>query len=185
MLLCASISHAAPPLVYHSPADDGALAPPFEIVPGVQTLFLYIEAGSIESITGAPCFDGDGDEICGFDLALLTENGTLIQSFMPSPNIVFAQPSPTQLRMNGLNLTPAGPPTPIRLGTLVVDTSGGAVGRVRIVAPSAVVDAGLRRELFEPITIPEVGLGSGLAGGVMLLVCLGRRRLAAGREGAR
>jgi hypothetical protein len=185
LLICASIGYAAPPLVYHSPGDDGALAPPFEIVSGLQTLFLYIDAGPIESVTGAPCFDGDGDEICGFDVALVTENGTLIQSFSPSPNIVFAQPTTTQLRMNGLNLTPAGPPAPIRLGTLVIETSGSSIGRVRIVTPSAVVDAGLSPESIEPVTIPEVGLGSGIAGGVMLLISLGRRRLAAGREGTR
>jgi hypothetical protein len=167
---------AAGPVVYHSPADDGLGGPPLVLDPGIHSIFLYLSVGLAQTAAGTACFDGDGDEICGFDVALLAENGSVIQSFTPTGNVVSAQPSPTELRLNGLNLQPTGAVSPIRIGTVVVDVPPAVVGQVSVVSPSAIVDAGLTRVLIPPIPVPEPGSVCGLLAGAGLLAILDRRR---------
>jgi hypothetical protein len=46
---------ASPPVVFHSPADNGVdPGPPHALVPGVQTLFLYARPGPVASHASKP-----------------------------------------------------------------------------------------------------------------------------------
>lgn len=164
--------------VYHSPGDDGVSpGPGAEISVGAgQTLFVYISGGPSPTSSGERCHDGDGDELCGYELVLTGQGGLTLSGFTPDPaaNIV-ANLSGNELRLNDLDTTTPSP-GPRRIGELVVDAPASGVLEL---SSGEAIRADLSSDVLPMSTIVAVPeptrlalLGSGLA----WLSCLLRRR---------
>ena len=108
------------PGLYHSPNDDGVSGGVPGFVPAGQTvtLHLYLDVGSVASTADA-CYQGDGDELCGY-LIRLSASGLNLQSFTPAdPDILFNLASP-QIDLSGGDFE-FGELGPTKLGDLVID----------------------------------------------------------------
>ncbi len=165
--------------VYHSPNDDGV--PGSTQIPsgGVQSVYLYIDGGPGAS-AGNACNDGQGDEVCGFDLEVTGLNGLTLSSFNADAGAnLLVNFSASSMKVNGLD-TESPTTGPHRIGELLVNAAVG--GEVELTS-GEVVGADLGSELLSTatlVTVPEPGhlllLGSGLG----LLVVLTRRRAGRG-----
>jgi len=127
--LLALPASAAPPVVYHSPNDDGVNpGGPVQVPSLVQTtIHLYIDGGSTASPSD-PCFQGTGDEVCAWNLTLAGQSGLSLVSFTPSGAVV-SNLSGGVLRANRLDpLT--GALGPVKVGDLVVEGFGDLGGRL-------------------------------------------------------
>lgn len=168
------------PAVYHSPGDDGVPAPPgFEIPPSAsETLHLYLDGGGDRSSEPA-CYQGTGDEVCGFELSFEAQGGLVIVDFVADAQVTSTQTATSLDLMGGDPWR--GEVGARKLGDLTVDSSfAGSL----VLLPSQSVDASLALQAIPTSTIPEPGFGIGL----VVLVLAGaaaarRRRLAA--HGAR
>ncbi len=167
---------ATPPVVYHSPADDGSNpGSPFEISPvGQTTLHLYIDGGPTPS-PSEPCHAGTGDEVCGWDLLMQGSIGTLdLVSFVGTGDVVFNL-NGSSLRFNGGDFG-NGTLGPSKIGDLVVEgTTGGTLDLML----SKSVTSGLAVATIAQttvITVPEPGLPLSLISGASLLGILSRLR---------
>ncbi|MCR9098226.1 MAG: SGNH/GDSL hydrolase family protein [bacterium] len=89
LLLASSSALAGTARVYHSPADDGVVPGTLPIEPGLPfvTLFLYVDAGPATTLSGTPCVDGDGDELCAFEFTLQTTGDATLVGFVPDPAV--------------------------------------------------------------------------------------------------
>jgi len=171
-LFVAGASNAAPPMIYHSPADDGVdPGAPFEIPALVQTtLFLYIDAGTNASLAD-PCHQGSGDEICWWDLTLEGRDGLGLVSFIGSAGVV-SNLTPSSLVFNGGDVN--GTLGPTKIGELVVD---GNAGGLLVLLPGQIVSSALNIAPVAQsalVTIPEPGQ-TGLFAGVAWLWALRHR----------
>jgi hypothetical protein len=61
--------------VYHSPNDDGLTGSTQIPAGGMQPVYLYIDGGAVASGVGSACNDGQGDEVCGYDLEVTGLSG--------------------------------------------------------------------------------------------------------------
>lgn len=167
---------AAPPAIYHSPADDGFPANgPVEIPSGApHTIYLYLDGGETAS-PETRCSDGSGDEICAWDLALEAFEGLVIESFVPESDTI-ARTTSTTIRMNG------GDPWRGTLGRQrlgVIEVTGGPLGSRLDVMPSAAVASDLSVETVSQSTliiVPEPRTLASLISGGTALAALGHRR---------
>ncbi len=166
---------ATPPALYHSPNDDGVSGGVPAFVPEGQTvtLHLYLGVGSVAS-TADPCFQGDGDELCGYQLRL-TGSGVNLQSFTGAdPDILSNLVSP-QIDLTGGDFE-FGELGPTKLGDLVID--GPAPGGTLDLEVGDFVTTLLAKEqATTPTTIvqvPEPGGPLLLALGCALLAALRR-----------
>jgi hypothetical protein len=174
-LLLGAPAAAAPPDLYHSPADDGASgglpAPVPADVP--VTLHLYLGVGATAS-TALPCQAGDGDEICGYQLRI-QGSGAALQSFVPAdPDLLFRL-APAELELIGGEYQ-TGELGPTKLGDLVVQGPVGAT--LDLVAGDFVTAALTKESAPAPTTLvqlPEPATAAALACGCALLVALARR----------
>ncbi len=183
LLLLASSAFAGVPVLYHSPADDGARPTSTPVEPGTPavTLFLYLDPGNLPSIGGSPCVDGDGDELCGWKLDLQVSGSASVQAFLPdaAQDVVAKTTSQGVVATGGDAI--AGELGPIRLGELALDVVANdwsvSLGR------GSAVDAsfGLMELPPAPIAVPEPGADSALVAGAIALLGVsrvrGRRRL--------
>lgn len=173
------------PVVYHSPDDDGARPASVPAIDGggaVSTVHLYMDeaSGSATPSSAAPCEAGEGNERCGWALALVGADGLEIVDFRPEGDVVFelgSGPLP-RIRLNGGRLD-AGELGPVKLGDLDVRALTG-VGTGRLES-GGVLDARLDPVALPPQPLfyaPEPGLASALLPGLLLLARLmgGRRR---------
>jgi hypothetical protein len=178
VLLCVPLAaatrvSAVAPVLYHSPNDDGVsggVPATLPAAPGV-TLHLYLGVGTTAS-SGDPCFQGDGDELCGHRLRL-TGTGLEFQSFTPAdPDLVFKL-GPDELQVTGGDYQ-SGELGPTKLGDLVFD--GLAVGGgVDLVLGEFVTTQLTKETAAVPTTIvqlpePSGALPLGLGGGLLLLL---------------
>ena len=162
--------------IFHSPNDDGLPGAPQVPTGGVQSVFLYIDGGAVTTTTGDACHDGDGDEVCGFDLELTGLSGLTFSVFNADAGtdllVNFAAGS---VRINGLDSV--SPPTgPIRIGELVVNAV--ASGTVELTS-GEVIGADLGSEVLPTqtlVSVPEPSQLLMLAGGLGLLLGLARAR---------
>jgi hypothetical protein len=177
MALGAAPAWAVAPSVYHSPADDGVSAGIPATIPAApgMTLHLYLDVGTTAS-SADPCFQGDGDELCGHRLHL-TGTGLEFQEFTPAdPDLVF------KLTLDEFQVTggdyQTGELGPTKLGDLVFDglTVGGTVDLVlgefvttQLTKETATVPTTIV-ELPEPLSTPS------LIAGALLLTVMHRRR---------
>ena len=175
-LLAATEAIAAQPVVYNSPADDGANPGTSVSFPlgGIQTLYLYGDGGSLVSSSGVVCEDGSGEETCGWDVLVEARGGVTFTEFRPASDIHHSL-GPVTLRFNGGNHQ-LGQLGATKLGELDIDTS--AEGSVQI-SGGQTVDAGLRLHdlhVTRLILVPEPGAISSLLAGSALLSALARWR---------
>ncbi len=107
-------------ILYHSPGDDGVSGGVPATVPsgGPVTLHLYLDAGGVAS-TVDPCWQGDGDETCGYRMRLLG-TGVTVQSFTPVPASVQYNLVGNQLDFIGGEYE-FGDLGPTKIGDLVID----------------------------------------------------------------
>lgn len=171
-LCVAEPSVAAPPAVYHSPADDGIAPGAPVVIPDLvqTTLFLYIDAGTNASLAD-PCHQGSGDEICWWDLTLEGRDGLGLVSFIGSAGVV-SNLTPSSLVFNGGDVN--GTLGPTKIGELVVD---GNAGGLLVLLPGQIVSSALNIAPVAQsalVTIPEPGQ-TGLFAGVAWLWALRHR----------
>ncbi len=105
---------------YHSPADDGLPPSSLPIEPGVPmvTLFLYVDAGPVPTVTGTPCVDGDGDELCAFEFTVQASGDATIQAFVPDANVdLVHRTRPDDFAVVGSEAV-GGAAGPVRIGAL-------------------------------------------------------------------
>jgi hypothetical protein len=148
------------------------------LLPGSQTVPLWVDAGNVPSTPGTACQSGLGEELCGWALHLETVGAVTIEGFVPAPeHTVVSSFSASEWRGSGgdvengnLGLT--------KIGDLVVNLSGAGEVWLR---PSEAVDAALGSEDVPErlLALPEPGGLTLLGPGVGLLWLLGRRRMRA------
>jgi hypothetical protein len=175
--IVASDAHAQN-LVYHSPNDDGTnfgFPATLPVGPG-SSLFLYLDAGSLASQGGTTaCSDGDGREICGYEIVVDALGSASFVDFLQEQGVVYGL-TPTQAQINGIfSLNPAL--GAVRIGELKVASSDedGAV----LMKGGTVVLAALQVETVPQVmlaTVPEPIGTLPLLAGIMLMSALGRRR---------
>jgi hypothetical protein len=164
--------------VFHSPGNDGVPPPTTPVVApdGLHTLNLYLAATGTASGSGTVCRDADGEELCAFDLVILPFGGVDLVGFAPAAGVVHALDG-TRLRLNQVDAFD-GMLGPIPVGTLEIDTTGAAGGRVDLWEGDA-LDAGLSFLSIAPTTlttVPEPSLLVGLAVGIPALLAMRRWR---------
>ncbi len=173
-------AESAVPVLYHSPADDGALAasaiPVETAAPGV-TLFLYLDGGALPTSTGTICQDGDGDELCGWEWMLYANGAATIDAFTPDPaqDLVFRATSGQVAAIGGDAVS--GQSGPVRLGTL--DLSVTSEGWSVTIGRGSVVDAAFSLVAITPgqiVATPEPTGGLWLGAGLMTALARRRRR---------
>jgi hypothetical protein len=167
---------AADPILFHSPADDGASSgATTSIEPGDSTLHLYIDGGPTPSMSGAACDDGDGDELCKVLVEIApTGSAELLDFHAESIDTRFLLESNRLRVLSGDALR--GDLGPTKVGDLVLRASSGDT--VSIVKGEA-VDASLD-SLSMPngpfVVVPEPGRTPLWLAGIAGLVLLSWRR---------
>lgn len=162
--------------VYHSPNDDGLPGSTQIPAGGAQPVYLYIDGGPVSSAVGSACNDGQGDEVCGYDLELTALNGLTLSLFNADVGAnLLVNFSASSMKVNGLD-TQSPTPGPHRIGELLVNAVVG--GEVELTS-GEVVGADLGSEILPTttlVTVPEPGQLLLLGSAIGLLVVLGRRR---------
>ncbi len=184
VLLALPALAASPPVVFHSPADDGVNpGTPYVLAPGVQTLFLYAAPGPKSSLAGETvCQNGTGDEMCGLLVELLATGDVTLGTFVPDggADLVVNPVSNARLLFEWQNAV-TGASAPVRLGALTVSMTSN--GTVELGPDSASLGAILQQgpaASNAPIAMPEPSGGLAFAAGALLLLGLARRRRLAG-----
>jgi hypothetical protein len=162
--------------VYHSPDDDGLQGSGEIPAGGMQPVYLYIDGGAVASEADSVCNDGQGDEVCGYELELTGLNGLTFILFSADIDAdLLVNSGGSSIKMNGLD-TQSPTPGPQRIGELLVIA---AVGSELELTSGEVVGADLGSEILPTttlVTVPEPGELLLLASGVSLLALLARRR---------
>jgi hypothetical protein len=167
---------AAPPTIFYSPNDNGVSGgSPGVIEPGVsQMVHVYLQGGVNATSIGERCNDGDGEEVCGFDLLLEAQGGVSFSNFVPAGDTVRAL-DPSSLRFNGGDFA-SGTLGTVKLGDLVVEAQlGGSID----LADGQTADAALGLVDLTPSTlliVPEPSRHLLLSAGLTALLVLYRRR---------
>jgi hypothetical protein len=168
-------------MVYHSAADDGSVPAVVPTLPssGPEWIHLYVDAdGTAVTITGSPCQDGDGDELCGFQVSLRAGAGTEILDFVPAGAVYHTLAGGT-LHANAID--PIAPDTAaMKVGDLLVQSTSPATGGTIDATGHVVITAGLDSHIVVegPIAMvpaPEPGVVAGLLSGIGSLAFLHRR----------
>ena len=162
--------------VYFSPNDDGFSGSNSIPGSGLQSVYLYIDGGPTPSTGGSACYEGEGDEVCGYDVELTGLNGLTFSVFNADPGAnVLVNLGASSLRINGLD-TIAPTPGPQRIGELQVNSTTG--GEIELTG-GEVIGADLESETLAStvlVAVPEPTLLLLLGSGIGMLVVLARRR---------
>jgi hypothetical protein len=173
--LCAGVASSATQ-VFHSQGDDGIPGSSTVAEGGVQSVYLYIDGGAVASAPGSACYDGQGDEICGYELTLTGLFGLTFAGFNPEPSAdVMVNLAADSIAIGGLD-TETPPSGPVRIGELLVNAVAG--GEVELTSGEA-IDADLSSEVLASgtvVTVPEPVELLLLCSGMLLLGVLDRRR---------
>jgi 6-phosphogluconolactonase (cycloisomerase 2 family) len=159
--------------VYHSPGDDGLPGASLQELPSglPATVHLYLDAGSTPS-SNTPCFQGDGDEICGYLIELFGPAVT-IQSFVPSGDVIFGPTPSARIKLTGGDFE-NGTLGVVKIGDLVVqapeEVSTHLLARLDVVTSALTRDDATQDEVI--IGLPEPSPSLLICSGVMLLVLL-------------
>ncbi|MEM9176428.1 MAG: FG-GAP-like repeat-containing protein [Myxococcota bacterium] len=181
LLSIAATASAAPPLLYHSPADDGAFGTVPAQVPFGQpvTLHLYLDPGTVSS-AAQPCLGGEGHEVCGFLVKLLGA-GMALESFTPADADTLFNLSSPDLAFTGGDFVD-GDLGPTKLGDLVIE--GPSAGGTLSLVSGGVVTADLTKATLPPRTIVALPEPRGpllvALGATLLFACARRDRRRSG-----
>lgn len=181
LLIAFATSAGANSDVYHSVSDDGVAPGSAPVLPApADWLKLYVDRTTTgQSGTGTPCVDGDGEEICAWQVAIEAGPGIAFGAFSAEPGVEYVL-SAGELRANALHgLSPDV--EPIRLGALAVLSTNPATGGDVTLASAQVVTADFALETVSPKTlavvpVPEPELWLQWATGLAALGVLGGRR---------
>lgn len=184
--LVADVFAAQSPIVYHASPNNPPAVEGLGRGPESEILELYLEIGTVASNTAQQeiCFDGEGDEICGFTLVLEATGGVSIVDFCPNgqcaPNLVhFLDPATGILRISRVGPAIGQAQTPFYVGRLTVQPSSVA-GELRVSSESQAVSAkvqvlGVRDYGPLAMSLPEPGLALGVLAGLAGLGFAARR----------
>jgi hypothetical protein len=176
----------AQPAFYHSPTGDGT--PPAgtpSLPPGGGWLSLYVDAGPTPTVVGTACEDGDGDEKCAWEFAMVGLGALALGPFVGADGVE----SVTDGFVLSANAVRGTSPTigPEYIGRLFVSSSGGG-GPVLLLSGGAIgadlgYDAAAAVATIVTVPLPEPGVplmtGAGVLGLAFLERRLARRRAAA------
>ena len=127
-------------------------------------------------VVATSVYEGEGDEVCGYDLELIGLNGLTFSAFNADPGAnLLVNLGASSLRINGLD-TVAPTPGPQRIGELQVNPTTG--GEIELTGGEA-IGADLESETLAStvvVAVPEPALLLLLGSGIGLLVVLARRR---------
>jgi hypothetical protein len=160
LVLVSSLATAAP-RVFHSPNDDGAEPAGIPTLPSDDDfVFLYVVGDGGASTTGVVCTNGNGGELCGWDVVLHAGPNVEFGGFTPEPG-VFSSFDASELRANGVDVSVIDA-LPIRIGTLQVFATDSALGGTVFVDGVQVVKADLEvdpiaTEPMAVLPVPEPG----------------------------
>ena len=162
--------------VYHSPNDDGVPGSGQIPAGGMQPVYLYVDGGAVASGVGSACNDGQGDEVCGYDLEVTGLSGLTFILFAADVGAdLLVNFGAASMKVNGLD-TQSPTPGPQRIGELLVIA---AVGSELELTSGDVVGADLGSEFLPTtplVTVPEPGQLLLLGSGIGMLLVLARRR---------
>jgi hypothetical protein len=187
-LLPGAAYSAADPVVYHSPNDDGQRfgggaggGTPTTTPSPSFVLHLYMDEdnGTTTASTLDACGTGDGDERCGWDLAIETSGAIDFVAFSGSGDVVagLTTGSLPRLVFNG-GIPNTGELGVVKLGDLEISSTG--MGTV-FLSGGTVVSADQNKvglTATNIITVPEPGAAISLVAGAALLSLLRTRRRA-------
>lgn len=189
--LASAARAAEPPLVYHSTKPDHSDTGIIGLASGPKTLELYLEIGTVATNVAQDevCVDGEGDEICGFTLALQASGGVSIVEFLPNgvPGLIHhLDPATGILRINRLGPAIDQAQTPFYLGNVSL-LVGATAGDLKLLPESQSVSAKLqilsvRDHTPIALALPEPGWSAGLGSGLAMLLAFAARRRVAGRR---
>ncbi len=174
-LLVASSPAGAQIAVFHSPNDDGVdPGGTISIPPSASaTLHLYIDNPGTGTATGTVCEDGDGNELCGFDLTLEALGGIQFLTFSEVADTAHSLTS-TRMRLNVVEAI-SGVSGPIHIGDLTIDAS---VGTTVDLSGAEALDAALGSVPIADkslISVPDAGFLPLLGSGLSMLLGIRRR----------
>lgn len=173
LLLSSAVANALP-TIFHSPNDDGEPAPGLASVAlGVQTLHLYIDGGS-QASSALPCEEGDGDEVCTWEVSIVPTGDVTFQGFNNASGVESNLDSSLLRAIGGNPFT--GDLGPTKMGDLTINSvAGGTVelDRGDTVNAAQSIDALMPGELVD---VPEPRVPLSLAWGALGLQLLRRWR---------
>ncbi|MEZ4290025.1 MAG: PEP-CTERM sorting domain-containing protein [Myxococcota bacterium] len=171
------------PVVYHSPADDGARPSAPTVFPSGATFVVHLymdeSSGGVQASASDVCESGGGTERCGWDLVVEGVGDVDFVSFVGVGDVVFGlSPAPApRLRMNG-GAPISGELGVVKLGDLEVATSGeGSVELIEgVVADAALARVVLAASPVVVVVVPEPDAIAMLGVGLTSLLARRRRR---------
>jgi hypothetical protein len=178
--MLAAPAAAVPPPLYHSPADDGVSGGiPATVAAGAPVaLHLYLGVGATVS-TSDPCFQGDGDELCGYLLRLIG-SGVALVSFTPADADTLYNLASGQIDITGGDFQ-TGDVGPIKVGDLTISGPEGATLDLEV--GDFVTTALTKEQAATPVAIvqlPEPGGALPVSLSLALLAALGAARRSRG-----
>ena len=164
--------------VFHSPDQSGSNPGSTPEIPGsaAPVLHLYIENSGAPTSAGTVCEDGNGNELCGYDLTFSPVGGVQFLSFVPAAGVIHAMTA-DRLRLNAVPAV-SGIGSSTFVGDLQVDTTFAVNARIDL-QPSEVLDASLNTAALASrtiATVPEPGLSLLICSGVVGLILMSRHR---------
>ena len=173
----AALDAQAQNIVYNSPGNNGVNPGAISALPigPFESLFLYLDTGSAISQNGTPCDDGDGREVCGYEVVIDALGTAFFSDFLPEPGVVFKRTGNNHYEINGLfALNPAS--GAVRIGQFVVVNN--AVDGSVMAMGGQVVLAALQVESISQslLAAPEPGGWLPLMAGAVFLLGLQHRR---------
>ena len=163
---------SAAPSIYHSPNDDGEPGQA-TVGLGVQILHLYIDGGS-QASSALPCEEGDGDEVCTWEVSIVPTGDVTFQGFTNASGVESNLDSDLLRAIGGNPFS--GDLGPTKMGDLSIDSVAG--GTIELDRGDSVNAAQSIESLMpvELVEVPESQMPLSLLSGALGLQLLRRRR---------